>query len=61
MALRNLFGDVALESTQVDINLTHGELLLEILVQLRIMNIHLAAVSGEKVSEHDTEGEQHDS
>lgn len=61
MALRNLFGDVALESTQVELNVTHGELLLEILVQLRIMNTHLAAISGERVNEQDIEGEHHDS
>lgn len=60
MALRNLFGDVALESTQLDLKLDHGELLLEILQQLRIMNLHLAAISGERVNEHDIEGEHND-
>ena len=55
MALRNLFGNVALESTQLDTNLTHGELLEEILKQLRMMNIHLAAISGEKVDTQDAE------
>lgn len=55
MALRNLFGDVALEATQLDINLSHGELLGEILQQLRITNIHLAAISGEKVDTQDAE------
>jgi hypothetical protein len=61
MALRNLFGDVALEATQLDIKLDHGEALLEILKQLRIMNTHLAAISGERVNEHDVEGEHYDS
>lgn len=55
MALRNLFGDVALEVTQLNTNLSHGELLGEILQQLRITNIHLAAISGEKVDTQDAE------
>lgn len=57
MALRNLFGDVALESTQVDVKLEHGELLLEILRQLVIANKHLAAISGERVSLDEINGE----
>lgn len=57
MALRNMFGDVALESTQVDIKLDHGELLLEILRQLVVMNKHLAAISGERVSLDEINGE----
>ncbi len=61
MALRNLFGDVALEATQLDINLNHGDTLLDILQQLRIMNVHLQAISGEKVDEHDTEAQHNDS
>ena len=60
MGLRNMFGDVALESTQLETNLSHGELLLEVLKQLRIMNMHLSAISGEKVNEHDIEGEHND-
>ena len=57
MALRNMFGDVALESTQVDIKLEHGELMLEILRQLVVMNKHLAAISGERVSLDEINGE----
>lgn len=57
MALRNMFGDVALESTQVDIKIDHGELLLEILRQLVVMNKHLAAISGERVSLDEINGE----
>ena len=53
MALRNLFGEVSLESTQLDIKLDSGELLLDVLKQLRIMNVHLQAISGEKVDQHD--------
>lgn len=53
MALRNLFGDVALEATQLNISLDHGELLSDILKELRIMNVHLRAISGEKVDTHD--------
>ena len=55
MALRNIFGDVALESTQIETNISHGDLLLEVLKQLRMMNIHLAAISGEKVDTQDAE------
>lgn len=55
MGLRNMFGDVALEATQLDIKLDHGEALIEILKQLRIMNIHLAAISGERVNAQDVE------
>lgn len=61
MALRNLFGEVALESTNLEARMEQGELLLEILVQLRIMNTHLAAISGERVTETEVEGEYHDS
>ena len=57
MALRNMFGDVALESTQTDIKIDHGELLLEILRQLVVMNKHLAAISGERVSLDEINGE----
>ena len=55
MGLRNLFGDVALEETQLDIKLDHGELLLEMVRQLRIMNLHLSAISGEKIDSHDVQ------
>lgn len=61
MGLRNLFGEVALEETQLDIRLDHGDLLVEILQQLRIMNVHLSAISGEKVDTKDIEGEHYDS
>lgn len=57
MALRNLFGDVALESTQVELKLDQGELLTEILRQLVIANKHLAAISGERVSLDEIDGE----
>ena len=57
MALRNLFGEVALESTQTDTKIEHGELLLEILKQLAIANKHLEAISGERVTLADINGE----
>ena len=57
MALRNMFGDVALESTQTDIKIDHGELLVDILRQLVVMNKHLAAISGERVHLDDINGE----
>lgn len=57
MALVNMFGKVALEDTQSDIKIEHGELLLEILRQLHTMNLHLATISGERVSLDELNGE----
>lgn len=50
MALVNMLGGLALESTQQDTQLEHGEILLQILLELRQMNMHLAAISGEKIT-----------
>lgn len=55
MALVNMFGNVALESTQSEINIDHGEMLVQILRELKVMNQHLAAISGERVSDIDIE------
>jgi|32_taG_2_1085360.scaffolds.fasta_scaffold15051_3 hypothetical protein len=57
MALRNLFGEVGLESTQFDIKMDHGELLLCIYRELVIANKHLAAISGERVQMDEINGE----
>ena len=61
MGLRNAFGDIALESTQEDIKIDHGELLLAIFTELRIMNKHLEILSGEPVRRHDIEDIEYDS
>lgn len=57
MALCNVFGELALEGTQEEIRDILMEqqyvLLGEILKELRIMNIHLAHLSDQKVSEED--------
>lgn len=55
MALRNLFGDVALEETQLEGNLTQQDLLIEVVKQLKIMNIHLAHLSDQSVRDEDVE------
>lgn len=55
MALRNLFGDVALEATQLSGNLTQEDLMIEVIKQLKIMNIHLAHLSDQTVRDEDVE------
>lgn len=55
MALRNLFGDVALEETQLEGNLTQQDLLIEVVKQLKIMNLHLAHLSDQTVRDEDVE------
>jgi len=55
MALRNLFGEVALETTQEDIALLHGELLHKILIELKRMNVHLAHLTDQNVTDADVE------
>ena len=55
MGLRNLFGDVALEATQLEGNLTQEDLLIEVVKQLKIMNIHLAHLSDQTVRDEDVE------
>jgi hypothetical protein len=55
MALRNLFGDVALEATQLEGNLTQEDLLLEVVKQLKIMNLHLAHMSDQMVRDEEVE------
>ena len=55
MALRNLFGDVALEATQLEGNLTQEDLMIEVIKQLKIMNIHLAHLSDQTVRDEDVE------
>ena len=53
MGLRNLFGEIALEETQKDT----GELLLEVLTELKIMNVHLQHLSDQRVTKADVEEE----
>lgn len=55
MALRNLFGEVALEGTQLEAALTQEDLLIDILRQIKIMNMHLAHLSDQRISMEDIE------
>lgn len=55
MGLRNLFGEVALEETQKDIGFTQEDLLIDILRQLKIMNMHLAHLSDQRIKIEDIE------
>lgn len=61
MGLRNMFGDVALEETQKEIGLVNGDVLKAILIELKIMNTHLEALSGESVRHHEIEDVEYDS
>ena len=49
--LINVFGEVALDETQRD----SRELLEEILIELRIMNVHMEAITNERVRKTDVE------
>lgn len=53
MALRNLFGEIALESSQKDTQ----ELLVEILTELKIMNLHLEHISDQRINRAEVEEE----
>ena len=55
MGLRNLFGEIALESTQMENGQDEQDLLLDILRQLKIMNVHLAHLSDQTVRIEDIE------
>lgn len=55
MALRNLFGDIALEATQKETGQDQQDLLIDILRQLKIMNVHLAHISDQRVQIEDIE------
>jgi len=55
VGLRNLFGDVALEATQLEGNLTQEDLLIEVVKQLKIMNLHLSHLSEQIVRDEDVE------
>lgn len=55
MALRNLFGEVALEETQKEAAFTQEDLLIDILRQLKIMNMHLAHLSDQRIKIEDIE------
>ena len=55
MGLRNLFGEVALEETQRELGLTQEDLLIDILRQLKIMNLHLAHISDQRITVDDIE------
>lgn len=58
MALVNMFGKTALEETQKDIELLHGELLRDILIELKKLNVHMAHLSDQNVTDQDVE--EHD-
>ena len=53
MALVNLLGDLSLEDTQLDIQ----QVLVEILLQLRIMNLHLSKLTDERITRNDVQGD----
>lgn len=55
MALVNMFGKVALEDTQLDIKLEHGEILMEVLLELRKINMHLAHMTDQHITDQDVE------
>ena len=49
--LVNAFGKITLEDTQID----NRELLIAILHELRIMNVHLQSITDERVRPEDVE------
>lgn len=53
MALVNLLGEIALENTQLD----SQQVLVEILLQLRMMNLHLSKLTDEKITRNDVQGD----
>lgn len=53
MALVNLLGEIALENTQLD----SQQVLVEILLQLRMMNLHLSKLTDEKITSNDVQGD----
>lgn len=55
MGLRNAFGDIALEETQKEIGFTQEDLLIDILRQLKVMNMHLAHISDQRIKIEDIE------
>jgi hypothetical protein len=55
MGLRNAFGDIALESTQLENGQDAQDLLIDILRQLKIMNMHLAHISDQRIQIEDIE------
>ena len=61
MALRNAFENLATESTASDSYLeqttTDKELFQKILLELRILNLHMAQITGQEISEKDLDME----
>jgi len=55
MGLRNLFGEVATEETLQEVAFTQEDLLIDILRQLKIMNVHLAHLSDQRIKIEDIE------
>lgn len=55
MGLRNLFGEVATEETLQELNFTQEDLLIDILRQLKVMNMHLAHLSDQRIQIEDIE------
>ena len=53
MALVNLLGEIALEDTQLD----SQQVLVEILIQLRMLNLHMAKLTDEKITRNDVQGD----
>lgn len=55
MSLRNLFGEVATEETLQEARFTQEDLLIDILRQLKVMNMHLAHLSDQRIKIEDIE------
>ena len=55
MGLRNLFGEVATEETLQEMGFTQEDLLIDILRQLKVMNMHLAHLSDQRIKIEDIE------
>ena len=53
MALVNLLGEIALEDTQLD----SQQVLVEILIQLRMLNLHMSKLTDEKITRNDVQGD----
>ena len=53
MALVNLLGEIALEDTQLD----SQQVLVEILIQLRMLNLHMTKLTDEKITRNDVQGD----
>lgn len=59
MGLRNLFGEIALEETQVTNRLTQEEMLAQILIELRKLNLHMTHISDQRITNEDIGSEEY--